>query len=207
MNQIWTLDSIKEGFERFRMENGRLPTAPEIDGLDYLPSSRQIQRRYGGLEELRRVLGYEDVHFGRGVFRGAISSRVGIRGRDAEITLEKNLIEKFGEVFVHTEKMFGNSKNRVDFYVYSPDGNFGVDIFYTDTFHNFQKNINIKAGKYGDFKQELFFVVGNSNFSQTEADQCVASRVSTLPSNIKVVTLETFLHILRKKRSYPNPIH
>ena len=27
----WSIEKIKEGFERFKTENGRLPTAPEID--------------------------------------------------------------------------------------------------------------------------------------------------------------------------------
>ena len=72
MNEHWTLEKIREGFERFRVEHGRLPIAPEIDKLDYLPSSRQIQRKFGGLEKLRADLGYEDTHFGRGTYRSEI---------------------------------------------------------------------------------------------------------------------------------------
>ena len=148
MNTEWTIEKVKEGFNRFYTEHGRLPTSPEIDKIDYLPSSRQIQRKFGGLENLRAQLGYADTHFGKGKYRSAIATRVNSRGRIAEIELENVLRKKFGEVFVHTEKIFDDSKNRVDFFIYSPDGNFGIDIFYTDTMLDLQKNINIKIDKY-----------------------------------------------------------
>ncbi|MDD4819113.1 MAG: hypothetical protein PHH27_02975, partial [Candidatus Colwellbacteria bacterium] len=118
----YSIEEIKEGFERFKVINGRLPIAPEIDKIDYLPSSRQIQRRFGGLENLRKTLGYTDTNFGKGLFRSEITNRVNKRGRESEKTLEKILKDKFGEVFVHTEKIFDDSKNRVDFYIYCPDG-------------------------------------------------------------------------------------
>ena len=56
MIEFWTVNR-KEGFERFVQENGRLPSAVEIDAIDYLPSSRLIQRKFGGLERLRGALG------------------------------------------------------------------------------------------------------------------------------------------------------
>ena len=100
MKSFWTTEKIKEGFDRFIKENGRLPKSIEIDELEYLPSRKLIERNFGGLEKLRGEL---------------------------------------GEVFVHTEKIFDNTKNRVDFYIYSPSGNFGIDVFGTDTMHNLQK--------------------------------------------------------------------
>ena len=148
---MWTVEKIMEGFKKFELEFGRLPTAPEIDKLSYLPSSRQIQRKFGGLEKLREVLGYKDTNFGRGDYRTKIALRVNKKGRESEIELEKLLRNKFGEVFVHTERIFDDSKNRVDFYVYSPDGNFGIDVFYTGTIQDLQKNINLKIDKYLKF--------------------------------------------------------
>lgn len=124
----WTIKKIKEGFERFLGEHGRLPIAPEIDQLEYLPSSRQIQRKFGGLEKLRETLNYKDVHFGRGDYRSKIASRVNLKGREIELQLEKILRNKFHEVFIHTERIFDDTKNRVDFYVYSPDEDFGKSV-------------------------------------------------------------------------------
>jgi len=205
MNRGWTIDKIKEGFERFRVEHGRLPMAPEIDKLDYLPSSRQIQRKFGGLEKLRALLGYEDTHFGKGIFRSEIATRINVRGRDAELALEKILREKFGEVFVHTERIFDDSKIRVDFYVYSPDGNFGVDVFYTETMRDLQKNINLKIDKYQKFPHQLFLVVGNDQFRQEDLDKYMVSKIKALPQNTTIATLETLLNTIKSKRSYPNP--
>jgi hypothetical protein len=36
---IWSKDAIKEGFDKFIYENGRLPKAHEVDKSSYLPSS------------------------------------------------------------------------------------------------------------------------------------------------------------------------
>jgi hypothetical protein len=206
MNEEWTIERIKEGFERFRSENSRLPIAPEIDKLDYLPSSRQIQRKFGGLEKLRTVLGYQDTHFGKGAYRSEIANKSNAKGRDAEISLEKILREKFQEVFVHTERVFDDSKNRVDFYVYCPDGNFGIDVFYTETMRDLQKNINIKIDKYQKFPNQLFLVVGNNNFEQKELDAYMISKKKALPKNTTITNLKTLSEIIKYKRNYPNPL-
>ncbi len=206
MNGEWTVEKIKEGFDQFFKENNRLPTAPEIDKLEYLPLSRQIQRKFGGLEKLRTVLGYEDTHFGKGSYRSDISNRVGSRGRDVELSLEKILREKFQEVFVHTERIFDDSKTRVDFYIYCPSGNFGIDVFYTETMRDLQKNINIKIDKYQTFPDELFLVVANSNFTQKELDQYMLSKTKALPKNTKIINLETLYDVIRVKDNYPNPL-
>ena len=42
--KIWTEGNIKIGFLRFYTEHNRLPRSHEIDSLDYLPSSRLIQK-------------------------------------------------------------------------------------------------------------------------------------------------------------------
>ena len=207
MNNSWSTEKIKEGFERFKIENGRLPTAPEIDSLDYLPSSRQIQRKFGGLEKLRGLLGYQDTHFGKGAYRSSIANRSGIRGRDTELALEKILREKFVEVFVHTERIFDDSKNRVDFYVYSPDGNFGIDVFYTGTMRDLQKNINLKIDKYLKFPGKLFLVVGNESFDQSELDRYTLLKKKALPQNTSIINLENLNTIINPMKVYPNPLH
>lgn len=206
MKSIWTIEKIKEGFERFKNENGRIPMSQEIDGLDYLPSRKTIERNFGGLEKLRAVMGYTDTHFGKGAYRSEISKRSNKRGRDAEISLEKILRNKFQEVFVHTERIFDDSKNRVDFYIYCPDENFGVDVFYTENMRDLQKNINIKIDKYQKFPHQLFLVVGNKNFEQKELDEYMDSKRKALPQNTTITTLKTLFEIIKNKRSYPNPL-
>lgn len=206
MREEWTIERIKKGFERFQSENGRLPIAPEIDQLDYLPSSRQIQRKFGGLEKLRGALGYDDVHFGKGANRSAIAKRTNKKGREVELELEVELRKKFGEVFVHTERIFDmENKNRVDFYVYTPDGNFGIDIFYTETMRDLQKNVNVKIDKYTNFPHKLYFVVANSVFNQDELDAYMRDKKKALPADTSILTLETLHKVINSKTSYPNP--
>ena len=207
MNDQWSIKKIKDGFERFRIEHSRLPTSPEIDKLDYLPSSRQIQRKFGGLEKLRGILGYEDTHFGRGKYRSDIATRTNVKGRDTELALEKILREKFGEVFVHTERIFDDSKNRVDFYIYTADGNFGIDVFYTDTMRDLQKNINNKIDKYLKFPGKLFFVVGNGAFTQSELDAYMTAKKKSLPANTTILNIESLGQIIKPMRVYPDPIN
>ena len=187
-------------------EYGRLPLAQEVDKLDYLPSSRQIQKKFGGLVKLRGELGYQENRFGRGLFRSKIASRVNVRGRNAELMLQKILINMFGEVFVHTEKIFDNSKNRVDFYIYSPTGNFGIDVFYTETMRSLQSNINIKINKYRNFPARLFIVVANNSFNQKELDLYANSKIRPLSKKTKIITLDTLINLLKKKRVYRNPL-
>ena len=202
----WTTEKIKSGFERFNSEFGRLPSATEVDQTPYLPSARWIQIKYGGLEKLRTALGFTDSHFGKGVFRSQIAYRVNRRGRATELELEEKLKNIFGEVFVHTERMFGARKFRVDFYVYSPDGNFGIDIFYPDNMRTLQSSVNIKNNKYLSFQEDLFLVVANETIFQVEIDAYVLSKTRVLPENIKLVSLETLYSIIRSKNSYPNPL-
>lgn len=206
MRNIWTIEKIKDGFEKFRREHGRLPIAPEIDRLDYLPSSRQIQRKFGGLEKLRSVLGYGDTNFGKGKYRSQIAFRTNKKGREVELELEKLLRRKFNEVFVHTERIFDDSKNRVDFFVYSPSGIFGIDVFYTDTTQDLQKNINIKIDKYLRFPYQLFLVVANPKFSQEQLDLYSRDKRKKLPPNTQILSMRSLLAQLETKDSYPDPI-
>jgi len=203
---IWTVNKIQEGFERFIKENGRLPKSLEVDEVDYLPTRKLIERNFGGLEKLRRELGYSDTHFGKGKFRSEIAYRANISGREIELDLEKLLKNKFGEVFVHTEKIFDNTKNRVDFYIYSPSGNFGIDVFGTNTISSLQSNINLKLNKYSGFKEKLFFVVVGDSFSQADLDVYVVKKKKVLSQNAKIITIEGLKEILGYMEAYSNPL-
>ena len=205
MKKIWTAEAIKEGFERFLKEHGRLPKSLEIDALDYLPTRKLIERNFGGLERLRGELGYLDTHFGKGKFRSEIAHKVNTSGRNIELTIEKLLRGKFGDVFVHTEKIFDNTKNRVDFYVYSPSGNFGIDVFGTETMHNLQTNISAKLGKYSNFKEKLFFIVVNDLFSQKDLDDYVSKKTKVLPNNAQIITKASLLEIIDAMGAWPDP--
>ena len=207
-HQTWTTEKIKAGFDRFLEENGRLPMSLELEtlSLDYLPNRKYIERHFGGIEKLKISFGYSDAHFGRGEFRSKIALKANKKGREEELKLEKILVEKFGEVFVHTEKIFDDTKNRVDFYVYSPSGNFGIDIFYTETMHSLGGNINIKLNKYSNYKERLFFVVAGNSFTQEELDAYVLNKTRRLPALSEITTIERLKMLVNKMTAYPNPL-
>jgi hypothetical protein len=186
---IWETKQIKEGFDRFIGLHGRLPTADEIDSLVYLPSSRQIQRRYGGLMKLREQLGYEDTHFGKGDHRSRIQKSSRVRGNEAEIKMYKWLVNKFGEPFVHSEKEYGDLRNRADFLIYAEGITIGIDVFATDTLKTLRKNVDIKAKKYINFPKNLplLFIAWGSDFSDEDIKRVCRVHLVALP-NLRVLS-------------------
>lgn len=198
----WTFDNLRDGFMYFFELNGHYPSAYEIDRFPYLPTSRSIQRSFGGLESLRTQLGY-DSHLGKGKYRSVISSRVNQRGREVELELQRVLNDHFGKMFVHAEH-YSNDKNksRLDFFIYSPDGNFGVDVFYPDTFYTFVANINIKEKKYRFSKEKIYLVVSNTSIEQAEIDRFVRDKKNPLMANIFILTMAKFLNIARLQSKY-----
>ncbi|HVS58611.1 MAG TPA: hypothetical protein VHD60_02605 [Candidatus Saccharimonadales bacterium] len=206
--EAWTQESLKIAFDRFIAENGRLPTAPETDRTDYLPSARQIQRRFGGLKELRAALGYEDTDFGSGTHRSNMATNGNLRASEAERELQHQLASIFGEPYVHSEKYYGGGRNRADFIVYTKDAIFGIDVFTTETKHDLQKNVAIKIDKYIDFPQSqpLYFVVVSKSLSESDVKLAVAgmTKISKLPS-VKVLTPEGLFEDVEQYERYLDP--
>lgn len=193
--QKWTKESIKSGFEKFFLEFGRYPTAEEIDLYKFLPSSRQIQRSFGGLVKLRQELGLKVSNYGAGPERSRIASEIGKRGNDAERAVENELIRHFGEHFVHVEKLIGKGKCRVDFYVYANGVSFAVDVFYAKNMLQLKKIINLKALTYSGIGDNLLFVNLNESSDITDSavnDYIYKKKVIKLPENIKVMNLNSF---------------
>jgi len=67
--KTYTLQVLKEGFERFRREQGHYPSALEIDSCPYLCTSRLIQFKFGGLLKLRELLNIDDANYALGEHR------------------------------------------------------------------------------------------------------------------------------------------
>lgn len=204
----WDTKKLKVAFDRYIAENGRLPTAPEIDKTDYLPSSRQIQRAFGGLRALREQLGYPDLDFGKGEHRSTFAKNNTRRGREAERELEKTLIHYFGEPYVHTQKYYSDGKSRADFIVYTSSAIFGIDVFTTETKQDLQKNVAIKVDKYSDYPADkpLFFVVVSTSLSDNDINNAALAMKKTkkLP-NLTVTDTKGLLANVMQYTPYPLP--
>lgn len=107
----WNLESLKEGIDRFKIENSRFPTVSDLDNVNYLPSARFIQMKFGGMVKLRKDLGYVDIHLGVGKYRSEIANQINKSGLEFEHEIEEFLINKFGEPFVHIQKRVGSKRD------------------------------------------------------------------------------------------------
>ncbi len=195
--KLWRLENLKEGIDRFYRENSRFPTVSDLDNIDYLLSSRWIQTKFGGMVKVRKDLGYTDAHLGTGKYRSVIARQVNETGLGFEHEIEKFLIDKFGEPFVHIQKRVGNHRDRIDLFVYNRTENFAVDVTNTTGhFRNLQGNINTKIRKYKDLKIKLYIVV-NSSFDQGKVDEWIVKKTIPLPFGWKIVTKENFLQIIK----------
>ncbi len=108
---VWTKENILDGLTKFFDETNRYPTSFEIDANEFLPSSRQIQRSFGGLPKLRKELGLKISNYTKGRVRSDLAKALSKRGSMSERYFEKILVDKFGEYFVHVEKLFITATN------------------------------------------------------------------------------------------------
>ncbi|MBI2674557.1 MAG: hypothetical protein HYX22_02370 [Candidatus Yanofskybacteria bacterium] len=174
----WTLEKIKYGLDQFYKTNNRYPSALEVDEYPLLPSSRQIQRKYGGLTELRKSLGFsdEDLDYTKGKIRSDVAKIIGERGKSFEKEIYPLLVNKFGEVFVHQQKPFNNYKSRADFFIYAKDYKFGIDVFYPKDLHSFICCVNIKEKTYMNPDFEMIFLSTNPDINQSLINKFIYRR-------------------------------
>ena len=156
----WDLIKIRTGFQEFRKIHGRFPYALEIDDYPLLPSSRQIQRKFGGLKELRKLLGFSEneLDHSKGETRSNLAKMIGRRGKDFEKEVYELLVNKFNEIYVHQQKPFNNYASRIDFFVYAKNHKFGIDVFYPENIHNLVGCVNIKERTYSKSGFDVIFL-------------------------------------------------
>lgn len=182
----WNLNNIKYGLEDFYKLNKRYPSALEIDKYPLLPSSRQVQRKFGGLKELRKLLGLpnEDLDYTRGPARSGVAKAIGERGKDFEKEIYTILTKRFGEVFVHQQKPFNDYKSRVDFFVYAKNYKFGVDVFYPKDLHSFVCCVNIKEKTYMNPGFDMIFISINPDIDQSLINKFISRRKNKTPQKV-----------------------
>ena len=195
---VWTIESIKDGFEKFREINGRYPTAFEIDDFALLPSSRQIQRRFGGVPNLRKKLGLSIENYTTGDIRSSTACRIGKVGKNCENIIFKLLRDKFDEKFVHIERPVNfDRKNRLDFYVFAKPNNFCVDVFNTDGgIRTFIGNMNTKERKYRNstvnLNENLYFVYFGDKIDKDRVQLWLSRKTTRHPANWIILDVNEF---------------
>ncbi len=197
-NSVWTISNLEAGFEKFYDDNGHYPSAPELDKFEYLPSSRQIQRVFGGLQKLRKdmKLEHEASDHNSGKIRSKMAGEAWARAVDYEEEYYKYLIQQIPELYVHEHKVIRHDgyKTDTDFFIYFPNSNDGIviDVFYAMDILSLIKQVRIKEKKYAPMPYKTFFISINKKISQEEIDDKILNRNSTLPKNIHVCSIHYF---------------
>jgi hypothetical protein len=195
----WTKEKIKHGLEEFFKANGRYPSASEIDKYNLLPSSRQIQRKFGGLVNLRSSLGLPDdlLDLTKGHVRSSMARKALSRGTDFEKIIYLLLVSKFGEIFVHAQKPFNNYTGRVDFFVYAKNYKFGIDVFFAEEFRSFMGCVNIKEKIYEGVNFDVIFLSVNDAIAQKDIDKFITNKINKLKKNIRIFNLQSFKDFIK----------
>lgn len=200
--EVWTLEKVKNGFEKFYEMFNRYPTAYDVDDFDFLPSSRQIQRKFGGLVNLKKILGLKVENYNKGKERSIKVADFNARGRKHENQIFNLLKVNFDEKFIHIEKPTikedqldeYNSKDRYDFYVYAKPKNFAIDVFGTEDERGLIKILNIKEKKYRKIgsNENLYFIYFGNSINKSKVENWINNKKNKFPKNWNILDIDEF---------------
>lgn len=201
----WELEELRAGLENFYEKNGRYPTAPEVDSHPYLPSARSIERKFGGLVELRKVLSLDtQADFREGAHSSERAYKINARAHKNEQEVSKFLEERFGKHFVHREYFFLDDKRtRADFFVYDKASGFCVDVFYPSDRRNLIGCLNSKLAKYQGLQMNQYpviFLQMNKEIDQSMLDTIVKNKTKKLLAEHQLFSWDTFIKFCSKRQ-------
>ena len=204
----WTIEKIKEGFEKFYKAHGSYPTSHEVDDFTFLPSSRQIQRRFGGLPELRKILDLKGpMDFTKGEHSSERASKINARAHKIEQKVYEYLVNQFGVESVHREYFFiDDRRTRTDFFVYYKEGNFSIDAFYPANIKNLIGCLNSKIRAYKSeimMEYPVIFLMMNENIDEEEIERVIKNKKNKLHKNQYVFTYNQLKEFCDGKKKLP----
>ena len=128
----WGELNLKDGFEYFFELHGKYPTAKDVDRFDYLPSCRTMQRSFGGIMELRKILSLNcQTNFTTGEMRSKLCREGDFRAQKFEKEFFEYLVSHIPEQRVHEHKIIRPGNTAADFFIYtSENSGIVIDIFY-----------------------------------------------------------------------------
>lgn len=195
----WTVPELLAGLSHYFALNGRYPSAHEIDSFEFLPSSRTIQRSYGGLQKLRsQLIPYAPNNLTKGTYRSGIAKRTYKNGKRYEEYFFAYLTGVFQDVAVHEHKVIRPGDVSCDFFIYTKqNAGIVIDIFFAESIANLVNIVNIKLRRYQLITPETYLVlVGNSTIAQDAINQKTAKRQTPLPAHIQVVSEAHFKSVV-----------
>ncbi len=201
----WKLEELRAGLENFYVKHGHYPTAPEIDAHPYLPSARTIERRFGGVIGLRKVLKLDTQSDMReGVHSSKRASMINARAHRVEKEVYTYLEKLFGRQFVHREYFFLDDKRtRADFFVYDSSNGFCVDVFYPSDRRNLIGCLNSKLAKYKGPQMNQYpviFLQMNKEIDQSVLDAIIKNKKNKLTNGHCLFSWDSFKEFCSKRR-------
>ena len=157
----------------------------DVDASDYFPTSRTLQRRFGGLMKIKQDMGIKEFDCRTGDVRKKMVKRINRRNDKIEGVLSQKLEEKYGIRNVrHPYSPYDDSKVNIDYLVFHPTENkaVGFEMFYPENRANFNGCLNIKKGKgqllqeINGFETKFYYVVTNPDISQEEIDMWLTNK-------------------------------
>ncbi len=194
----WTIDQIKEGLEKFFNEHGRYPTSTDIDEYPHLPTTRTLERRFGGLVKVRETLKLkQDYDLRKGSHSSERAFIINKRAHKTEQTVYDYLLKRFGKEFIHREYLFtDDARTRADFFVYDNKKGFCVDVFYPNSTRNLGVCVNAKLQKYRStdalLEYPVIFLQMNKDIKQETINELVKNKKQSLPGNYRVMDWDSF---------------
>ncbi|MAG12590.1 hypothetical protein CL630_02135 [bacterium] len=202
----WQIKDLKRGFEKFYEIHGHYPASHEIDTFEHLPSSRSIQRKFGGLVRIREELGLStsfDLRAGEHSSKRA--KEINARAHKIEKEIHDYLVGIFGIEFVHREHFFTDDRRtRTDFFVYCENGNFSVDVFFPKNKRNLTGCLNSKMRTYKNISMlqyPVIFLQMNSEMSDEEVCETLARKKNKLHKYQRVMNLGEFKEFCEERNS------
>lgn len=201
----WNLEELKSGFEHFYKQHYRYPTAHEIDTYNYLPSARSIERRFGGLVAIRKLLKLNsDPDFRAGKHSSERARTINVRAHKTKILVYEFLIEKFNKEFIHREFFFTDDKRtRSDFFVYDNQEGFCIDVFYPKDRRNLIGCLNNKLLKYktSDMRQyPVIFLQMNPDLNQDILNAVIKNKKNMWPSGQEIMSWDKFQNFIKSRK-------
>lgn len=193
----WTLEDLNNGFQKFYETYGHHPTAHEIDDFDFLPSSRSIQRRFGGLVALREDLKLNsDSDLRKGVHSSERATMISKRAHEMGKEVYNYLVKLFGIEFVHREYFFTDDRRtRTDFFICCKKGNFSVDVFFPENRRNLTGCLNSKMKMYKNemmIQYPVIFLQMNKKIPPEEVQDILIKKKNKLHNYQRLMAFEEF---------------
>lgn len=203
----YTKNEVIDGLIRLKEELGHEPNAFEIDACSYLPVSRQFQRRFGGLQAIRKEIGFDSTNHTSGAKRKETAHVAQQRASKYESQLINKMFLKHHD----SDKFTTTVTRHFAYQQWLPDeGHYIniasdvaitdrvkkhvtlIDFFYPQDMHSFDGCVNSKIRKLEkhpvslyNVTYEVLFVCVNPEISQGTIDAKNIEKFS-------VLSLDTF---------------